>query len=508
MKDVTKYTLFSLAALSCASPVEEKRAASAASYCSNSAGNYKLSSIAAPIQGSGSPGSASTWKLSIDDTSSGHKQTIVGFGAAVTDATVTTFNSLSSSKRQSLLNTLMTSAGANFALMRHTIGASDLSGDPAYTYDDNGGVTDPSLSGFNLGDRGTAMAKLIASMKSLQSRLKVVGSPWSAPGWMKLNKVIQGTTTNNNLNDGYLSGGTGSSGYASAFAQYFVKYLKAFESLGAHVDAITIQNEPLNSQAGYPTMYVYADESTQLIQKYVGPALSSAGLSTGIWAYDHNTGTLNTLTRSSLSKDPIDVPSYPQTVLNGAGQYVKSVAWHCYATNVDWTVLTQFHNTNPAVTQYMTECWTPKTGSWHQAADFTMGPLQNWASGVTAWTLGADSSDGPHLSSGGCDACTGLVTINSDGSYTFETAYYMMAQFSKFMPPGAIVLSGTGSYTYSGGGGVQSVASLNPDGTRSVVIENLFGNDIYVTVSTQSGQQWSGNIPSNSVTTWVLPALS
>lgn len=37
-------------------------------------------------------------------------------------------------------------------------------------------------------------------------------------------------------------------------------------------------------------MYVYDYESAQLIQKYIGPALAGAGLSTEIWAYDHNTG--------------------------------------------------------------------------------------------------------------------------------------------------------------------------------------------------------------------------
>lgn len=199
--------------------------------------------------------------------------------------------------------------------------------------------------------------------------------------------------------------------------------------------------------------------------------------------------------------------SYPQTVINTASDYVDTVAWHCYATNVNWTTLTEFHDTNPNVNQYMTECWTPASGSWNQAADFTMGPLQNWASGVAAWTLGTNSDDGPHLSSGGCDTCQGLVTVNG-GDYTFNTAYYMMAQFSKFMPPGAIVLDGTGSYTYSGGTGVQSVASLNPDGTRTVVIENTFGNDVYVTVTTESGETWSGNVPETSVTTWILPASS
>ncbi|KAJ5917886.1 glucan endo-1-6-glucosidase BGN16.3 [Penicillium verhagenii] len=484
-------TAVSLLGLAAVSHALEKRT-SASAYSSNSAGTYKLTSITAPVQGAGDPGSSSTWKLTIDDTSSGYKQTIVGFGGAVTDATVTSFNTLSSANLEALLNDLMTDAGANFAMMRHTIGASDLSGDPAYTYDDNGGSVDTSLSGFNLGDRGTAMAKMLASMKSLQSALTIFGSPWSAPGWMKMNGVIDGTTTDNNLNDGYLNGGTANTGYVSAFADYFVKYLQAYKALDVTVDAITIQNEPLNSQSGYPTMYVYAEESAELIQNYIGPAIANAGLDTAIWAYDHNT----------------DVPSYPQTVINGAGSYVDSVAWHCYATDVNWTVLTSFHDSNPNVKQYMTECWTPSTGDWNQAADFTMGPLQNWANGVTAWTLGTTSSDGPHLSSGGCDTCTGLVTINDDGTYTFQTAYYMIAQFSKFIPTGAIVLSGTGSYTYTGGNGLQSVASLNPDGTRSVVIENTFDNDIYLTLTTESGEEWSGDIPSESVTTWVLPASS
>ncbi|GKZ25190.1 endo-1,6-beta-D-glucanase neg1 [Aspergillus brasiliensis] len=491
MSSMLWYAVAGLASLGYASV--EKRATDASAYCSDSSGTYKLSSITAPVQGSGSPGSESTWKLTIDDTSSGHKQAITGFGAAVTDATVTSFNTLSSSTLQQLLNELMTTDGANFALMRHTIGASDLSGDPVYTYDDNGGEADPSLSGFGLGDRGTAMAEMLAKMKSLQSDLTVLGSPWSAPGWMKLNYVIDGNATDNNLNDGYLtSGGTGSTGYSSAFAQYFVKYIQAYEALGATVDAITIQNEPLNSQSGYPTMYVYDYESAQLIQEYIGPALADAGLSTEIWAYDHNTNHVE----------------YPQTVLDEASQYVDTVAWHCYASDVPWSVLSQFYSANPGVKQYMTECWTPASASWHWAVNFTMGPLQNYASGVMAWTLGTNTDDGPHLTSGGCSNCQGLVTINDDDSYTLNTAYYMMAQFSKFMPPGATVLNGTGSYTYSGSGGIQSVASLNPDGTRTVVIENTFSNDVYLTVSTESGEEWSGNIPSESVTTWVLPASS
>lgn len=204
-----------------------------------------------------------------------------------------------------------------------------------------------------------------------------------------------------------------------------------------------------------------------------------------------------------------DEPSYPQTVLDEASSYVPAVAWHCYATDLNWDVLTEFHETNPDTLQYMTECWTSPTLNWSQAADFTMGPLQNWASGALAWTLGSDTAYGPHLTTGGCTTCRGLVVVDTTtGTYELAIDYYMMAQFSKFMPSGATVLDGSGSYTYSDGTGIQSVASLNPDGTRTVVMTNKFANDVYVTVTMQSGSEWSGVVYQNSVVTWVLPAAS
>lgn len=229
-----------------AMPLETR--ADAAAYCTNSDLTYKLSSIAAPVQGSGNAGSSSTWALTVDDTGNGNRQSITGFGAAVTDATVTSFDSLASETLTTLLQEL-----SHFSLMRHTIGASDLSGDPAYTYDDNGGNADTSLAGFNLGDRGNAMASLLGRMKSLNGAMQLLGSPWSAPAWMKLSGQLL-STTNNNLNDGYLD--NNGPGYSQQFADYFVKYIQAFDSAGASVNAITIQNEPLFTSDGYPTMYV------------------------------------------------------------------------------------------------------------------------------------------------------------------------------------------------------------------------------------------------------------
>jgi len=127
---------------------------------------------------------------------------------------------------------------------------------------------------------------------------------------MKLNHVMIGNTTDNMLN----------MSYAASYAEYFVKYIQRFAAQGVTVDAITLQNEPLNNASGLPAMYVGAQESTNLIENWVGPALRLAGLNTDIWAYDHN----------------LDVPSYAQTVINGAGRYVDTAAWHCYASNNTW----------------------------------------------------------------------------------------------------------------------------------------------------------------------------
>ena len=251
--------------------------AGASAWCSSADGQYKLSQIDGPALGANNPG-LDNWKFTISEKS-GLKQIIKGFGACVTDGTVTAFNRLSEDARSALLRDLMSPEGLNFNLMRHTIASSDLSADPAYSYDDHGGSVDTSLSGFNLGDRGNAMVSMLAEMRRLQPDLTILGSPWAPPGWMQLDGVITGTTTNNNLNHQYVDG----------YAQYFVKYLQAYDQGGAHIDAITIQNEPLNSRAQMPTMYIFADESGALIRDKIGPAIRQAGLTTQIWAFDHNT---------------------------------------------------------------------------------------------------------------------------------------------------------------------------------------------------------------------------
>lgn len=88
--------------------------------------------------------------------------------------------------------------------------------------------------------------------------------------------------------------------YAPAWSQYFVKYINAFKNLGVTINAITLQNEPLNSKAGFPTMYMFAEEQGLLMQKFLGPALQNANLNTAMWGNEGNTGNLNRIADSDF----------------------------------------------------------------------------------------------------------------------------------------------------------------------------------------------------------------
>lgn len=479
------FSVIALVAASTGALAAQKRSAAQA-WTSTEDGRYKLSSYEAPTFNSNNPGIGQDWKFHI--TESQLKQEVKGFGAAVTDATVAAFNRLSGDKRDEVLRAIMSPEGLNFDLMRHTIGASDLSADPAYTYDDNGGREDTNIQGFGLGDRGEAMVQMLKDMKSIQSNMTLLGSPWAPPAWMQLDHTLTGTTQNNNLNHQY----------ADAFGKYFAKYIQEYENRGVKIDAITIQNEPQNSRAGMPTMYIFPDESGKLIRDNVAPALRNAGLDTKIWAWDHNT----------------DNYDYPKTVFNIAQGIVNTAAWHCYGRDLKnqalWQPMTDFHKEFPDSEQYMTECWTAKSKTgWEAASNFNMFPLQNWGNGIIAWTLGSYTNGGPALSGdSACAICTGLITVDpNSGNYNKEVDYYMMGQFSKYMARGGHVVEGTGSWIFDDDSGMLSVASVNPDGTRTVVIQNRYDHDVWARVtSDQDGGDWNARVPGHSTTTWILPA--
>lgn len=222
---------------------------------------------------------------------SGARQEMIGFGHAWTDSAVHVFNELEPALLDQVLEDLFGQTGNNMAFMRHTIGSSDLSG-TQYSYDDNGpsfnlGEPDPTLAHFSLGPHGTAMAKMIARMGDFKGDVFLFGAPWSYPGWMKQNDLFIAPIENTPGGQHPLLNNSFNIDYIPQAVEYFIRYIDAFKDFGVNVNGLSLQNEPLNYQGGYPCMYLDAADEAQILLQGLGGALHERGAI--YMAYDHNT---------------------------------------------------------------------------------------------------------------------------------------------------------------------------------------------------------------------------
>lgn len=422
---------------------------------------------------------------------------MVGFGHAWTGSTVTVFESLEPSVLEQVMQDLFGQQGNNMGFMRHTIGSSDLDGNQ-YSYDDNGpsfneGEPDLNLANFDIGPHGTAMARMIARMGTIKSDVFLFGSPWSYPGWTKLNDLFIAP----DLNVGSYSNIMNNSfdiQYIPQMVQYFSKYVDAFRGHGVTINGITMMNEPLNSQGGYPCMYLDAADEAALLSQGLGEAMHARGVK--VMAYDHNT----------------DQPMYPMRVVQGAPAYADIAAWHCYQSPVaNYTVMEDWHYAYPDRPQFMTECSTylPQAGTWNfGVAQNFMGPVRHGASGASMWVMATDPDYGPHSPYGGCAGCLGSIIVNSSTTYTKTNDYYLIGQFSRFIRRGAVnhrVLRGNEGTTLDASQ-FEVIATQNPDKGWAVVFMNNFGSDQDIHLEFTEGHSWQGVVPNGTVVTWLLPS--
>ncbi len=375
-------------------------------------------------------------------------QQMDGFGASMTDSSAwLIYTQMPEEQRRAVMTALFSpTEGIGISALRIPMGASDFVHDQPYTYDDMPpGHADPELIHFSIDhDRAYILPALRDALR-LRPDLKLIASPWSPPAWMK---------TSDSLFSGTLK-----EEYYPALAQYFVRFLQAYQAEGVPVYAITIQNEPYYEPYTYPGMRLEPADEAEFVKNHLGPALRAAGLDTKILIWDHNW----------------DKWRYPLTVLGDAEAraFVHGTAFHCYAG----TVLAQtiVHDAYPDKDIYFTEC---SGGTWVGgfAAGFTsdmknlvIGATRNWARTVIKWNLALDPSHNPHY--GGCATCDGLVTIDPDApaGFTYNFDYYTIGHLSKFVQVGAYRIA---SSTYPDDG-LESVAFRNPDGSKALVVANF-----------------------------------
>jgi glucosylceramidase len=395
-------------------------------------------------------------------------QEMRGFGGAITDSSATVLYRLSPAARDATMRSLFDPVhGDGLDYLRQPIGASDFVATAAYTYDDiSPGQTDYAQQHFSIAHDQAQILPLLRQAEALNPRLQIVASPWSPPAWMKTGGSLIGGRL---IDDPRI--------YRS-YALYLLKFVQAYRAAGVTVDTITVQNEPQNrAPSGYPGTDLPSWQEEKIIEQ-LGPMLRTAGLHTKILAYDHNWSEHPNDVASTPSDETADINSYPQNVLSSpAARWVYGVAYHCYAG--DPSAMTALHDEFPDKPIYFTECSGTQSGDpantfsdtlkWH-ARNLIIGNTRNWAETVINWNLALDPSGGPHV--GGCDTCTGIVTVGPGDTVTDNAEYYTLGHLARFVAPGAVRIASTSFGTTGWNGQIMDVAFRNPDGSTVLVAHN------------------------------------
>ncbi|MCE7042355.1 glycoside hydrolase family 30 beta sandwich domain-containing protein [Dyadobacter sp. CY312] len=401
-------------------------------------------------------------------------QEMEGFGAALTGSSAYLINKkMDATQRAALLKDLFDpEAGIGMSYLRVTMGASDFSLED-FTYNDlPAGQTDAELSKFSIAKDQDDLLPVLKSVVGAQPAIRIMATPWSAPGWMK--------------NNGKLAGGSLKPEWYGAFANYFVKYLDAYKKEGISIDAISVQNEPLH-EAAYPSMGMDAAAQNVFIKNHLGPVFKTNGIKAKILLYDHNW----------------DRPDYPIAILSDAqtNPFVTGSAFHAYGGNV--SAMSEVHDKFPDKGLYFTEIsggrWATNFSDnlkWNMSNIF-IGTANNWSKNALLWNLALDENDGPKNK--GCDNCRGVVTIAANGSVVKNVEYYTIAHMSKFIRPGAFRVQ---SDKFTSASKLESSAFVNTDGSKVLVVLNQGVDNQKFTVS-DGANQFNYTIEPNSVATLV-----
>ena len=410
-------------------------------------------------------------------------QTFVGIGAALTDAAAETFYKLDKDQQELFLESYFSrDKGIGYTLARTIIHSCDFSSE-SYTYIEEG---DESLETFSI--ERDLKYRIPFTKRVLDVATKdivVYASPWSPPAFMK---------TNGNM----LLGGKLKKEYYPAWANYFAKFIKAYEKEGIPIWGMTIQNEPMAVQRWESCIYT-AEEERDFLKNHLGPTLVREGLQDKkIIVWDHNRDLL--FDRASV-------------ILNDpeANKYVWGTGFHWYE---DWKdgkpmfnnvgkVATAFPDKKLIFTEGCNEGFDinriddPKLPERYAKAmikDFNNGTVA-W----TDWNILLNEYGGPNHVGNFCFAPVHGDT--NSGELLLTNSYYYIGHFSKFIRPGAKrVSTGTTSNRIS------STSFMNQDGSLVVIAlnEEEEAVDYFLTVGDKSTQL---NVPKHSIQTIVFDHL-
>ena len=348
-------------------------------------------------------------------------QEFIGIGAALTDASAETFYKLSKENQELFLQAYYdTQKGIGYSLARTIIHSCDFSS-ASYTYVEEG---DKDLKSFSIKhDKKYRIPFTKKAIEAAGGKLTMYASPWSPPAFMK---------TNNNM----LKGGKLKEEFYQPGANYYAKFIKAYEKEGIPIWGLSIQNEPMAIQRWESCIYT-AEEERDFLKNYLGPTLENEGLGDKkIIVWDHNRDLLYQRA-STILNDP------------EAAKYVWGTGFHWYE---DWKDDNPMYENVARVNEAYPDKKLIFTEGCNEGYDISRienedpklaerygkSMIKDFNNGTVAWTdwnILLDETGGPnHVG----NLCFSPVHGNTQtGELTFTNSFYYIGHFSKFIRPGA-----------------------------------------------------------------------
>ena len=391
-------------------------------------------------------------------------QKFLGIGGAITDASAEVFAKLSSDRQEELLQAYFGDNGINYNIIRTSIHSCDFSS-KSHTYIDEG---DTELKTFSIEkDKQFRIPMIKKAADLIKDDLVFYASPWSPPAFMK---------SNNNM----LQGGKLRAEYYQTWANYFVKFIQAYEAEGIPVWGVTIQNEPMAKQRWESCIYT-AEEERDFLKNNLGPAFDKAGFSNkNIVVWDHN--------RDLISHRANTIFDDPE-----ASKYAWGIGFHWYETwtggNAKYENLANIRESYPTKNLLFTEGCQEKFSEanyfrWSNAERYGNSMINDFNNGTVGWTdwnILLDETGGPNHVKNLCFAPIHADTRTNKLIYT--PSYYYIGHFSKFIKPNATRVSTTTSRST-----IESTSFKNEDGKTVTVVMNKTNSKITYKLIVENSQ--------------------
>ncbi|WP_099469246.1 glycoside hydrolase family 30 protein [Konateibacter massiliensis] len=380
-------------------------------------------------------------------------QNFRGFGGAFTEASAHNYALLSNDKKKNIIADYFSKDGLRYNFGRVHMNSCDF-GLGNYTYIEDGDV---ELKTFDIAhDYIEIIPMIMDAQAAVENPMEFLMTPWSPPPFFK---------TNGDMNHG----GKLKAEYYQSWAEYFVKFIRAYEAAGIHIGYLTIQNEPMAVQTWDSCVYTSEEESL-FVREHLGPTLEAAGLGyVKMFVWDHN-------------KEEA-YQRFKETVADAnAEKYIAGAAVHWY-TGDHFDSIELIKRQYPDKEVFFTEGCVEysrfaDSGEVEKAEMYAHDILGNLNGGINAsldWNLLLDEKGGPNHVGNFCAAP--LMCNPSKNTYEKRLTYYYIGQFSRYIKAGAVRI-GTTKYS----GKLEVTGFLNPDGERVIVVLNTTKDELPVTL--------------------------